>query len=452
MSAPVGAPRLAVPRGPSRLRGWSPRRTAPCATPAGSTRSPTPLIAAELSASGARAVPWMAVPLVDSTGTRNRAIVVLGRRPIVQRRGRVGPGPAGPDGDGGSRQRPPLPSGAGQRAASPGGGGVVAAGHRRARPLRAWPGGGTARRARCWVGTIPRRRRPQTARLRIPAADEAAASALARLWDRTRARRGDRGRAARRPLRDDELLAAVGVHRPAVRPRGSVTGILAVAEDVTERQRMLEQFQQAERLGAMARLAGGVAHDFNNLLTVILGCSEILLRRIDPADPLVTEVEAIQRAGHRAAALTSQLLAIGHRQVGQPGVVDPDSIVRSMEPMLVRVMGEDVQAGAGPARARRSHPGRPGRDRAGRAEPGHQRPRRHAQRRPPRDPHPRGRAPTCPHRSASWPSPCPTRGRAWTRRPPSTASSPSTPPRDWPREPVSGWPPCTPWSPRPAGR
>jgi two-component system, cell cycle sensor histidine kinase and response regulator CckA len=93
----------------------------------------------------------------------------------------------------------------------------------------------------------------------------------------------------------------------------------------------------------MARLAGGVAHDFNNLLTVILGCSEILLRRADSADPLVSEVEAIQRAGHRAAALTSQLLAIGHRQVGQPMVVDPDHVVRSMEAMLVRVMGEDVE-------------------------------------------------------------------------------------------------------------
>ena len=146
-----------------------------------------------------------------------------------------------------------------------------------------------------------------------------------------------------RRLRDDELLQLSVSTAPLLDHNGSVTGILAVAEDVTERQRMLEQFQQAERLSAMARLAGGVAHDFNNLLTVILGCSEILLRQIDPGDPLVTEVEAIQRAGHRAAALTSQLLAIGHRQVGQPGVVDPDSIVRSMEPMLVRVMGEDVQ-------------------------------------------------------------------------------------------------------------
>jgi len=116
-----------------------------------------------------------------------------------------------------------------------------------------------------------------------------------------------------------------------------------VAEDVTERRRMLEQFHQAERLGAMARLAGGVAHDFNNLLTVILGSSEVLLRRADVDDEWRDDVAAIQRAGERAAALTSQLLAIGHRRPVQSVVVDPDAVMESMRPMLVRLLGEDVE-------------------------------------------------------------------------------------------------------------
>jgi nitrogen-specific signal transduction histidine kinase/FixJ family two-component response regulator len=135
---------------------------------------------------------------------------------------------------------------------------------------------------------------------------------------------------------------------------GAVTGILVVAEDVTERRRMLEQFHQAERLGAMARLAGGVAHDFNNLLTVILGSSEVLLRRADADDEWRDDVAAIQRAGERAAALTSQLLAIGHRRPVQSVVVDPDAVMESMQPMLVRLLGEDVElsvvAGSPPGR------------------------------------------------------------------------------------------------------
>ncbi len=104
---------------------------------------------------------------------------------------------------------------------------------------------------------------------------------------------------------------------------------------------MLEQFNQAERLGAMARLAGAVAHDFNNLLTVILGSSEILLRQL-PDQGTRDEVAAIQRAGNRAAALTSQLLAIGQRPPVQPVVTDPDAAIEAMVPMLERALGAGV--------------------------------------------------------------------------------------------------------------
>jgi len=295
-----------------------------------------PVLDAELASSGASAVPWLAVPLVDSTGTRHRAIVVLGRdrafnaedesvlvllaqmATVALDNARLYQAVQGNE----QRLQAVVES-------SP----LAIAELDLSGAARWW--NGAAGSLLGWADV-------SEGALRIPAADEVAASALARLWDRTRHGEATVG-VQLAALRQDEVLQLSVSTAPLLDHEGAVTGILAVAEDVTERQRMLEQFQQAERLGAMARLAGGVAHDFNNLLTVILGCSEILLRSIDPADPLVTEVEAIQRAGHRAAALTSQLLAIGHRQVGQPGVVDPDSIVRSMEPMLVRVMGEDVQ-------------------------------------------------------------------------------------------------------------
>jgi PAS domain S-box-containing protein len=295
-----------------------------------------PVAAAELELSGAGNVPWMAVPLTDSTGTRNRAIVVLGRaRPfnaedesvlvllaqmatVALDNARLYQAVQGNE----QRLQAVVES-------SP----LAIAELDLSGAARWWNGA---------AGSLLGWDDPSAGEMRIPAADDAAVSALARLWDRTRHGEATVG-VQLAAERADELLQLSVSTAPLLDHEGTVTGILAVAEDVTERQRMLEQFQQAERLGAMARLAGGVAHDFNNLLTVILGCSEILLRKIDATDPLATEVEAIQRAGHRAAALTSQLLAIGHRQVGQPEVVDPDSIVRSMEPMLVRVMGEDVE-------------------------------------------------------------------------------------------------------------
>ena len=66
-------------------------------------------------------------------------------------------------------------------------------------------------------------------------------------------------------------------------------------------------------------------------------------RRLAEADPAREDVAAIQRAGQRAAALTSQLLAIGHRRALQPAVIDVDAVVKSMEPMLGRLLGEDVE-------------------------------------------------------------------------------------------------------------
>jgi PAS domain S-box-containing protein len=124
---------------------------------------------------------------------------------------------------------------------------------------------------------------------------------------------------------------------------GSVTGIMALVEEVTERRRLEDQFHQAERLEAMGRLAGGVAHDFNNLVSVILGYSEMLLRR-EQETTVRESIEAIARAGRRAAALTGQLLAVGRREVGRPTVVDPTVVVHDMEQMVLSLLGADIKA------------------------------------------------------------------------------------------------------------
>jgi len=129
---------------------------------------------------------------------------------------------------------------------------------------------------------------------------------------------------------------------------GRVSGIMLVAQDVTEHRLVLEQIHQSERLASMARLAGGVAHDFNNLLTVILGASDLLSRREDADTRWIEEVEAIQRAGQRAATLTAQLLAIGRRRETEPEVLDPGDELSSMLPMLERVLGEDVRVVVAP--------------------------------------------------------------------------------------------------------
>lgn len=116
--------------------------------------------------------------------------------------------------------------------------------------------------------------------------------------------------------------------------------IEAIAEDVSERRLLEEQFYQAQKMEAVGRLAGGVAHDFNNLLSVILGYSELLSTSLDPDK--CKQVQQIKLAAGRAAALTTQLLAFSRKQVLYPRALDVNSTVAETDKMLRRLIGEDV--------------------------------------------------------------------------------------------------------------
>jgi PAS domain S-box-containing protein len=115
-----------------------------------------------------------------------------------------------------------------------------------------------------------------------------------------------------------------------------------IAEDVTERRALEDQFRQAQKMEAVGRLAGGVAHDFNNLLMVVSGYTEVLMEALDQNDPLLVKVQAIQQAADRATTLTRQLLAFSRKQLLELKVVDVNSIVADMERLLRPLIGENI--------------------------------------------------------------------------------------------------------------
>jgi two-component system, cell cycle sensor histidine kinase and response regulator CckA len=112
-----------------------------------------------------------------------------------------------------------------------------------------------------------------------------------------------------------------------------------------------DRLRHSQRMEAVGRLAGGIAHSFNNLLAAIAFQCEILCEELEAADPRRKHVDEIQKAGERAASLARQLLAFGRRQVLQPQRLSLNSLLREMEPMLRRLIGEHIRLEIRPAPA-----------------------------------------------------------------------------------------------------
>jgi len=124
---------------------------------------------------------------------------------------------------------------------------------------------------------------------------------------------------------------------------GGRTCLIESFVDISERKHLENQIVQSQKMEAIGRLAGGVAHDFNNLLTAIMGYCDLTLTALGKDTQPHYYVEEINKAADRAASLTRQLLALSHKQVLQPTVLDLNSVLSDIKKMLLRVIGEDIE-------------------------------------------------------------------------------------------------------------
>jgi PAS domain S-box-containing protein len=156
-------------------------------------------------------------------------------------------------------------------------------------------------------------------------------------------KRGERFQCEYRVIRKDGRVIWVSDTAVVVPGSDSHPLMEGIIVDITERKQLEGQLQQARRMEAVGRLAGGIAHDFNNLLTIIKGYTELALTRVKVQPELRTDIERIEDASERAAALVRQLLAFSRRQVLQPKILDLNSIVVGLDKLLRRLMDEDIE-------------------------------------------------------------------------------------------------------------
>ncbi len=151
-------------------------------------------------------------------------------------------------------------------------------------------------------------------------------------------------------VKDVDVLAVLKAGAADHVTRGNLMRLNAAVERELRSARMRrerlvleEQFQQAQKMEAVGRLAGGVAHDFNNLLTVITGYSDLLLGGRDLVDHQRSALEQIRRSAERGGGLTAQLLSFSRRQPLETRIVRMNELVVHIEKMLRRLIGEDIE-------------------------------------------------------------------------------------------------------------
>ncbi len=183
-----------------------------------------------------------------------------------------------------------------------------------------------------------------------------------RILDLIDATEHERFSRARLPFAESRQTAGSWIHRTATGERIEMEVVttssrrlgraswLSVGIDVTARreaERALalseEQLRQSQKMEAIGAFAGGISHDFNNLLTGMLGYCDLALGELHESSPLHNDISEIRALAMRGADLTKQILAVSRKQVVQPTLLDPNEVVRGLDRLLRRLIGEHIE-------------------------------------------------------------------------------------------------------------
>ena len=161
------------------------------------------------------------------------------------------------------------------------------------------------------------------------------------MWTTISAGRTWQGRLVNR-RKDGSLYTESATISAVCDSTGRILNYVAVKRDITERLELEAQFQQAQKMEAVGRLAGGVAHDYNNILSVIIGYCELAMDKVGAQDPLYEDLREIYAAANRSRDITRQLLAFARKETIAPEVLDVNATIENMLKILRKLIGEDI--------------------------------------------------------------------------------------------------------------
>jgi PAS domain S-box-containing protein len=115
-----------------------------------------------------------------------------------------------------------------------------------------------------------------------------------------------------------------------------------VLDETQAREKAQGRLVQAEKLGALGQLAGGVAHDFNNILQAISGGAFMIRRNADDPAKVKRFADMVEEAGRRGASVTLRLLAFARRGDLRAAPLDSVEMLHHLQEVLEHTMGASV--------------------------------------------------------------------------------------------------------------
>jgi len=144
------------------------------------------------------------------------------------------------------------------------------------------------------------------------------------------------------PMPDGSRVWLRRILRPWRRSDGSIGGVVAFIENITEQRAVLQQLVQSQKMESVGQLTGGMAHDFNNLLNIVLGNLQLLERSIGDDPTAQRRIHSAIDAVDKGVELNRRLLMFARRQNLERAAFSPSETILSLSDLLMRSLGENI--------------------------------------------------------------------------------------------------------------